>query len=156
MLQTNISGGQGMSFGEDGTETTQVTIPKEVSKSCFSFALCPFFFTILTGQNNIFLVVAVTFLFFIAFNSVHCPDLVFLPPFPILTLYHVLHLTSALHSYHSNCHKRSSSRSTNIAFDAKITIKNFNHHWMRDSVQYFADMYEKELPISFIVLHFLT
>ncbi|XP_025077231.1 heterogeneous nuclear ribonucleoprotein K-like isoform X5 [Pomacea canaliculata] len=28
---TNISGGQGMSFGEDGTETTQVTIPKEMA-----------------------------------------------------------------------------------------------------------------------------
>lgn len=28
---TNISGGQGMSFGEDGTETTQVTIPKDMA-----------------------------------------------------------------------------------------------------------------------------
>ena len=31
IVQTNISGGQGMSFGEDGSETTQVTIPKDVS-----------------------------------------------------------------------------------------------------------------------------
>jgi len=28
---TNISGGQGMSFGEDGSETTQVTIPKDMA-----------------------------------------------------------------------------------------------------------------------------
>ena len=39
IVQTNISGGQGMSFGEDGSETTQVTIPKDVSSVYIPFLL---------------------------------------------------------------------------------------------------------------------